>query len=400
MAIWRATVGILVLATAMSACHAQGAPDADGFVGSAACRDCHEATYDRWSTTLMANILVDVDEHPEVVLGDFQTPNDLVSFDRDDFDFTYGSKWKQRYFKRVGDDYFVLPAQWDVMNAVWRRYDPSGEWWAEHYPADQMQRPSGPLCDGCHSVNYDVENKTVREWNVGCEKCHGAGAEHVADPKLSNIVNPARLDHTRANDVCIQCHSQGQPLTNPIDGLYFDWPVGYQPGDRLADYWRLEEHQLGEETSTHWPEGSAHKNRMQGNDFVTSAMYTKNVSCFSCHDVHGTENNADLIKPAQTLCLTCHGPEAPAGPRGTILQHTQHSAEKGLECVDCHMPAIARTVGDVNVRSHTFRFISPAATEKYGIPNPCMTCHQEFTTEEAQGYLANWGNISPWRVAQ
>ena len=349
----------------------------------------------------MANILVDVDERPGVVLGDFSTPNDLVTFDLDDVDFTYGSKWKQRYFARVGDDYFALPAQWDVMNETWRRYNPMSEWWAEHYSADQMERPTGPLCDGCHSTDYDIETKTVTEWNVGCEKCHGAGAGHVDDPTFENIVNPARLDQVRGNDVCIQCHSQGQPLSNPINELYFDWPVGYEPGDRLADHWTLEEHHLGEETVTHWPEGSAHKNRMQGNDFVTSVMYTKNVACWDCHDVHGTENNADLIKPAQSLCLTCHGPESPAGPRGnTLTRHTQHSEDKGVGCVDCHMPSIARTISDVTVSSHTFRFISPTATERYGIPNPCTSCHTEMTDDEAAGQLRNWGTISPWRVSQ
>ena len=70
------------------------------------------------------------------------------------------------------------------------------------------------------------------------------------------------------------------------------------------------------------------------------------------------------------------------------------------------MPAIARTIGDVNVRSHTFRFISPVATERYGIPNPCTTCHVEpidgieMTDELAARYLRNWGAVSPWRVAE
>ena len=396
-------LNVLLIVVATSACQAQNVPNENGFVGSGACQDCHEAIFDRWQDTLMANILVDVDERPEIVLGDFSTPNELVTFDLDDVDFTYGSEWKQRYFTSVGDDFFVLPAQWDVLNEIWRRYNPApgGEWWTEHYPVDQMERPTGPLCDGCHSTDYDVETKSVSEWNVGCEKCHGAGAEHVEDPTFGNIVNPAQLDHVRGNDVCIQCHSQGQPLVNPINELYFDWPVGYEPGDRLASFWMLEEHHLGEETTTHWPDGSAHKNRMQGNDYVTSAMYTKNVSCWDCHDVHGTENNADLIKPAQSLCLTCHGPESPAGPRGTTLaQHTQHSADKGVECVDCHMPSIARTIGDINVRSHTFRFISPASTEKYGIPNPCTSCHTDMTIDEAAGQLTNWGRISPWRVSQ
>ena len=61
-----------------------------------------------------------------------------------------------------------------------------------------------------------------------------------------NIVNPARLDYVHANDTCIQCHSQGQPLTNPINGKYYDWPVGFHMGSNLADFWKLEEHKLGE----------------------------------------------------------------------------------------------------------------------------------------------------------
>ncbi len=71
-------------------------------------------------------------------------------------------------------------------------------------------------------------------------------------PTRANIVNPARLDYVRANDTCIQCHSQGQPLTNPIEGRYYDWPVGFHQGGQLKDFWKLEEHKLGETTFTHF----------------------------------------------------------------------------------------------------------------------------------------------------
>ena len=98
-----------------------------------------------------------------------------------------------------------------------------------------MKRPTGALCDGCHSVNYNISNKTVTEWNVGCERCHGPGSEHAARPSAATIVNPARLDFVRANDTCIQCHSQGQPLTNPIEGRYYDWPVGFHQGSQLKE---------------------------------------------------------------------------------------------------------------------------------------------------------------------
>ena len=377
--------------------------ESGSFVGSAACQECHVDIFDRWQGTLMANVLQDPASDPQVILGDFSTPHPLVTFGPEDVAFTYGSKWKQRYFTRVGDDYFVFPAQWDVRNENWRRYhpQPGGDWWTDFYPIDPMQRPTGPLCDGCHSVNYDIETKTVTEWNVGCEKCHGAGADHVIDPIASTIINPARLDDVRAVDVCIQCHSQGQPKTNPINGQHYDWPVGYQPGDQLADVWELDPPHLGEETFTHWPDGSAHKNRMQGNDFVQSQMYVKGVRCEGCHDVHGTEYEADLIAPGNAVCLECHGPQLQAGPRGSISYHTQHEADsEGSQCTACHMPPIARTVGDVNVRSHTFRFISPTMTERYGIPNPCTSCHIEETHEWANEALTSWPQVSPWRVAQ
>lgn len=79
----------------------------------------------------------------------------------------------------------------------------------------------------------------------------------------------------RANDTCIQCHSQGRPPSNPIEGKYYDWPVGYHVGLNLRDFWQLEDHKLGELTFTHFPDGTAHKNRMQGNDFVQSVMYRR-----------------------------------------------------------------------------------------------------------------------------
>ena len=398
-----ALVALCLTGCSSSPPHAQTVPADAEFTGSAACQDCHLDIYDRWQGTLMAKVLQDPVERPDVILGDFDSDEPLVTFNRDDVVFTYGSKWKQRYYTRLGDDYFVFPAQWDVQNEVWRRYyvRPGTDWWADHYPEDQMQRPTGPLCDGCHSVNYDIRTKDVTEWNVGCEKCHGAGSAHVADPVASTIVNPAALDDVRANDVCIQCHSQGQPRVNPVEGQYYDWPVGYEPGDRLSDVWMLEEHHLGEESFTHWPDGSAHKNRMQGNDYVKSQMYVKGVRCSGCHDVHGTNHDADLITPGNEVCLSCHGPQLQPGPVGSIEYHTQHDLDsEGSECAACHMPAIARTVGDVSVRSHTFRFISPVLTEQYGIPNPCTSCHTDESNEWAIEELEKWSHVSPWRVAQ
>ena len=398
-----ALIGGVVLWASAVALHSQNAP-ASAYVGSQACQRCHAATYERWSKTRMANVVRDPKQHPEAVLPDFSKPDPLLTFTLDDVAFVYGSKWKQRYFTRVGNDYYPMPAQWDVTHRVWRPYyvQPNTDWWVPFYPADNMKRPTGPLCDGCHSVNYDVKTHAVTEWNVGCERCHGPGGDHVRQPTSRNIVNPVKLDFVRANDTCIQCHSQGQPLTNPIEGQYFDWPVGFHQGGSLKDFWRLEEHTLGEATFTHFADGTAHKNRMQGNDFVRSLMYRRGVTCFSCHDVHGTPNTADLIKPARTLCLTCHAPGSPNGPRAaTVDEHTHHGpGSAGSDCVACHMPKIEQTIADVNVRSHTFAFITPTTTDALKVPNPCTSCHTDKTTAWARDAMRSWPQLSPWRVGQ
>jgi predicted CXXCH cytochrome family protein len=331
----------------------------------------------------MANVVRDPRKEPSAVVGDFSKPNPLVTFKLADVAFIYGDKWKQRYFYKRGDDYFVYPAQWDVQNKVWRAYHPARgtDWWTANYPDDQAQRPTGPLCDGCHSVNYNIATHEVTEWNVGCEKCHGPGSDHVSKPSQANIVNPLRLDFVRANDVCMQCHTQGKPLKNPVEGRYYDWPVGFTAGGRLADYWQLEEHKLGETSFTHLPDGTAHKNRMQGNDFVQSQMYKRGITCFACHDVHGTGNNADTVRPASMLCQTCHPSIDPAA-------HSHHAATSaGAECAACHMPRIEQTIADVNVRAHTFRFL-PAA---------CNVCHKDKDAGWTKQNLAKWANFSPWR---
>lgn len=219
------------------------------FVGSAACESCHQDLYARWKETLMAKVLQDTTERPQAILADFSTPNPLVTFTKDDVLFTYGSKWKQRYYTRIGDDYFVFPAQWDVRNKTWRPY------------------------------------------------------------------------------------------------------------------------------------------------------YVRPGTDYACHDTHGTEHEADLVLPDNDVCTQCHTAVLQPGPRGSLEFHTQHAADnEGSRCVACHMPPIEQTIADVNVHSHTFRFISPVMTERYGVPNPCTTCHQDKSVEWAIEDLETWPGVSPWRV--
>jgi predicted CXXCH cytochrome family protein len=372
------------------------------YVGSVSCEKCHAEIYQHWKKTPMANVVRDPAEHPEAIIPDLST-NPFAKFTKEQVALVYGSIWKQRYFTKIGDDYFPEPAQWDVTHRVWKPYFvpvTNADWWTPFYPPDNMKRPTGPTCDGCHSVDYDIQTKRVVEWNVGCERCHGPGSEHVAHPVRGNIFNPAHADYVSANDSCIQCHSQGRPAQNPIEGKYYDWPVGYRVGLPLREFWQLEDHKLGETSFTHFPDGTGHKNRMQGNDFVQSQMYRHGVTCFTCHDAHGTENYAQLRKPADKLCLDCHVPMSVNGPRtATIEEHTHHkTGTPGGQCMDCHMPKIETTLGDVKVRAHTFAFITPTMTDRYGIPNACTSCHAGKSTAWATDALSHWSERSPWRL--
>lgn len=373
------------------------------YVGSQACAGCHAELYRRWKATPMANVVRDPATHPDAILPDLAT-NHVAPFRRDQVAFVYGSRWKQRYFTRVGKNFYPLPAQWDIGHRQWLPYTvPShgADWWAHLYPPGNMQRPTGPTCDGCHSVDDNIRTGQVAEWNVGCERCHGPGSAHVAHPSRGNILNPARMDSVAANDTCIQCHSQGRPTTNPIEGWNYDWPVGYRVGLRLPDFWRLENCTLGQTDFYYFPDCTAHKNRMQGNDFVQSVMYRHQITCSDCHDAHGTANPAQLIQPAQQLCLGCHGPQSPNGPHQATLQaHTHHpDGTPGSQCIACHMPAIeSEGVPGAYVHAHTFRFISPTMTDRYRIPNPCTSCHQDKSTAWAEEAMSHWPETSPWRI--
>jgi predicted CXXCH cytochrome family protein len=403
---WKLVLFVRGLRPLTSAEHAQQAQTvtAAHYVGSQACQTCHAQIYEHWQKTPMANVVRDPHQHPDAIIPDLAT-NNVATFTKDQVAFVYGSIWKQRYFTKIGDDYFPLPVQWEVANKKWSKYvvpPAGGDWWAAFYPPDNMQRPTGPLCDGCHSVGYDIHTKQVAEWNVGCERCHGPGSEHVAHPTRANTLDPARMDYVAASDTCIQCHSQGQPRANPIEGKYYDWPVGYNVGLKLADFWKLEDHTLGAPTNfLYYPDGTAHKNRMQGNDYVQSVMYRRGVTCADCHDVHGTDNYAQLRKPVDTLCVQCHGPRSPNGPQtATLEEHTHHKAgSAGSQCVACHMPAI-ETEGPAgsSVHAHTFRFITPEMTDKYKIPNACTSCHADKSTAWATDAMRQWSERSPWRL--
>ncbi len=139
------------------------------YVGSHACDKCHAAIYEHWQKTPMANVVRDPRQHPDAIIPDLAT-NHIYQFSTDQVALVYGSIWKQRYFAKVGDDYFPLPVQWEVLNKKWSKYQvpaTGGDWWGAFYPADNMHRPTGPLCDGCHSAGMYIPHQASRRMECG-----------------------------------------------------------------------------------------------------------------------------------------------------------------------------------------------------------------------------------------
>ena len=120
--------------------------------------------------------------------------------------------------------------------------------------------------------------------------------------------------------------------------------MGFDVAKKLSDYWKLEEHKLGETTFTHFADGTAHKNRMQGNDYVTSQMYAHGITCFTCHDVHGTEHPAQSAETRAAVCAsTATAQTRRTAPRADARSSTRITSRTApaVECIACHMPKIA-----------------------------------------------------------
>ena len=170
-----------------AALHSQPSTPRAAYVGSEACKRCHGPTYERWSKTRMANVVLDPKQHPDAVLPDFTKADPLLTFKLDDVAFVYGSKWKQRYFARAGNDYYPLPAQWDVTHRVWRPYfvQPNTDWWVKFYPPTT---PSGRRV----AVRRLPLGELRREEQAGdrverrLRRCHGPGGEHVRQPGVEH----------------------------------------------------------------------------------------------------------------------------------------------------------------------------------------------------------------------
>ena len=396
------------------------------FAGSNKCKDCHRAEYDKWQNSHHDRAMEVASD--ETVLGDFSN----VSVEFHGVTSRFYSKDSQFYVHTQGPDgkmgefeithtfgwyplqqYLVpfpggrlqcLPIAWDVKEKKWyhlypdMRIDPK-DWL---YWTNAGQNWNG-MCAECHSTNlkknYVIESDSYQttwsEIDVSCEACHGPGSLHVewaelpdmARPQSANyelVVKAKGMDSRQQVELCAPCHARrailGDYTHAEPDLLDNMLPSLLTPELYFADGQILEEVYVY---------GS----------FTQSKMYSRNVRCSDCHDVHSIKK----VKEGNALCLQCHR----AGIYDTKAHHFhKKKGEKGepiksadgkvlfdvgtgAECVQCHMPERPYMVIDYRA-DHSFRLPRPDLSIKLNTPNACNRCHVDKTDQWSDEYIAKW----------
>jgi Tfp pilus assembly protein PilF len=215
-------------------------------------------------------------------------------------------------------------------------------------------------CVACHASyprpipHLEGKYAELRD-GIGCERCHGPGALHVAErrgtPRAGRddrtIVNPARLPLERRMDVCEQCHVH-TAVTVLREGKN---DFSYMPSQPLRDQFAFFK-----------VAGSidlvSHADRLrQSRCFVATRSTSRPLECATCHDPHQPPPAAQARNQP---CLSCHSP-AP------VQQRVARSASRAdhtpaANCVSCHMPRVQeRPVLHGAFTDHWIRVAAPAS---------------------------------------
>lgn len=404
------------------------------YVGSKRCLSCHSAIYDTWKDTLhnksqqilsrtndtlvvdwkgtiklkagnIPEVIIRLEEGPAVyqaVLVDAKDPSKEVVYD---VVRTYGGwGWKQRYQVKIGNHHYILPFQWNQASSRWAPYNLQN-WYREDGSLKEppVEKSFEMSCAGCHNTGLELkkvdrgyESKYV-ELNIGCERCHGPGSEHVRSPRAKGkIVQPRKLPYERALEVCGQCHSRG--VSVPHGTFEYPWNDKenrpYKIGEPLSNYYQFKPGIWGD------PESHSKSHHQQWIDFLRSGHFYARVLCFDCHNPHGGPSRSQLVKADHNnnLCLSCHGKNERFQNPKAIRIHTKHNyapETRGTSrCTTCHMVKTATSAEAGDIHSHDFKIIRPRISlemfekdPKNVVPNSCNGCHEEWAKDEA-GYKA------------
>lgn len=392
-----------------------------GFVSSHACAECHQDQFDRWQGS--HHDLAMQEANDQTVLGDFGD----VTFEHDgrqtrffekegrfwvnaqgpdgenhDYAvaYTFGADPLQQYLLEFpGGRFQCLDVAWDINAKEWFDVFPQqavapddAYHWTGRFQSWNLQ------CADCHSTefkkNYDPATdsyaSTWEEIDVGCEACHGPGADHVRLAKEwgaggrpgdapSGLITELRKEESDGIlNACAACHSRRTSLTSHHK-IGADFEDDYRLSTLSSDLY----HADGQIYAEVYVLGS----------FLQSKMHQRGVSCSDCHDPH----SLDLWLPGDGTCLQCHSPTPPLDRFPTLqaktyadpAHHLHPQDSEAARCVNCHMPETTYMVIDPR-RDHSLRVPRPDLSVSIGTPNACNGCHTDQSAEWAAGKVRDW----------
>ncbi len=351
-------------------------------------------------------------------------------------DRVIGSHHQQVYLTSGQDGSFqTIPLVWDIAEKQWITRGASFMTKAD-VSLYHMSKLWNNGCIFCHNTGPSpglkqvggsaggasfTWNSTVKELGIACEACHGPGKNHAelqrelakvkSDPDKQLdaasvhqlIVNPSKLSKERAVLVCARCH--GKMIAKAefdraclVDGDFFDvrdenYPKRYDH-PTLDGAAQFDESKQGK---YFWPDGTPRTTALEYQGVLLSACYQRGeMTCASCHGMHGTEANDQLLfgdsagfsnAHQNQACTNCHKEfSEPAA----LLAHTHHQSESGGSlCYNCHMPFQAYSLLK-RVRSHRISNPNSLTTAEHGVPNACNQCHVEKSLQWTHQTLADW----------
>ncbi|MFM9960122.1 MAG: multiheme c-type cytochrome [Planctomycetaceae bacterium] len=249
-------------------------------------------------------------------------------------------------------------------------FSPQHEWGlSPGYPPNNHKRFERRITEGCincHVGRLAVDRSAtdkyltpvVVEHSIGCERCHGPGREHAAAHEAglsesvanARIVNPARLDASRRNAICAECHLHGKATVVRSGQRVFD----FRPGQLL------EENRIVFVTP---PEaaGKSANALSQVEQMEISVCFQKSagrLGCTSCHDPHQLPSAESRVEYYRAKCLACHE------TRGCGIPSSERLAREPADsCIACHMPAALHVGNILHVSFSDHRILRHPPTE-------------------------------------
>jgi predicted CXXCH cytochrome family protein len=230
---------------------------------------------------------------------------------------------------------FQSPITWYTQKAGWG-LSPGYEQNQTHFTRRIDSRCLYCHCQEAHPVAGSLNRyrePAFGQLAIGCERCHGPGALHVAaraagpprEKVDDTVVNPRHLAPALREAVCEQCHLQGETIVARRGRSQAE----YRPGllhEYVSVFVRPPE-------VTDPSKIVSHVEQMH-----LSACFNKSggrFGCTSCHDPHGVPPPEGKVTFYRDQCLNCHG-----SPRPTA------SRERRAEAPECSLPRAERTAKD------------------------------------------------------